>query len=110
MRSLLYLAVLLGCLACAGWLEPVLKVGVLARHRRVLRTIALVSVPFLAVDLAAVLAGWWWFDADLTVGLILPGGMPVEELLFFLVVPVCAILGFEAVRTVLRRIARTGER
>jgi hypothetical protein len=30
----------------------------------------------------------------------LPGGIPVEELLFFLVVPVCAVLAFEAVRTV----------
>ena len=27
-------------------------------------------------------------------------GMPIEELLFFLVVPVCAVLAFEAVRTV----------
>ena len=34
---------------------------------------------------------------------MLPGGLPVEELLFFVVVPVCAVLGFEAVRKVLRR-------
>ncbi|MEV0644378.1 lycopene cyclase domain-containing protein [Phytomonospora sp. NPDC050363] len=108
MRSLIYLGVLLGCLACAGWLEPVLKVGVLARHRRVLRTISLVAVPFLLIDVAAILAGWWWFDTGAVLGLVLPGGIPLEEVLFFLVVPVCAILGFEAVRTVLGRLGKAG--
>ena len=34
---------------------------------------------------------------------MLPGGLPLEELLFFLVVPVCAVLGFEAVRQVTGR-------
>jgi hypothetical protein len=31
---------------------------------------------------------------------VLPGGVPVEELLFFVVVPTCAVLAFEAVRRV----------
>ena len=31
-------------------------------------------------------------------GLLLPGRLPLEELLFFVVVPLCAILTFEAVR------------
>lgn len=106
MRQLIYMGVLLGCLVCAGWLEPVLKVRVLARHRRVLRTVSLVAVPFLVIDVAAVLAGWWWFDTGAVVGAILPGGIPVEEVLFFVVVPVCAILGFEAVRTVLGRLGK----
>jgi hypothetical protein len=30
----------------------------------------------------------------------LPGGIPLEEVLFFLVVPLCAVLAFEAVRRV----------
>ncbi|GIG64776.1 lycopene cyclase domain-containing protein [Phytomonospora endophytica] len=106
MRQLIYLGVLLGCLVCAGWLEPVLKTRVLARHRRVLRTIALVAIPFLLIDTAAILAGWWWFDGDAVIGAYLPGGVPLEEVLFFVVVPVCAILGFEAVRTVLGRLGK----
>ncbi len=32
--------------------------------------------------------------------MVLPGGLPVEEVLFFLVVPVAAVLTLEAVRTV----------
>ena len=54
-------------------------------------------------DLAAIAAGHWTFDPAQTTGILLPGGLPLDEVLFFLVVPICAVLGFEAVRAVLRR-------
>ncbi len=103
MRHLTYLGVLLGCLVGALWLEPILRVNVLRRWRRLLLTLLPVVVVFVAWDLAAIAAGHWTFDPAQTTGLLLPGGLPVEELLFFVVVPVCAVLGFEAVRAVLRR-------
>ncbi|NJC69745.1 lycopene cyclase domain-containing protein [Planosporangium thailandense] len=103
MRHLVYLGVLLGCLAGALWLEPVLRVGVLRRWRRLLLTLLPVVVVFTAWDLAAIAAGHWSFDPGQTTGVRLPGRLPLEELLFFVVVPVCAVLGFEAVRTVLAR-------
>ncbi|HEY7222449.1 MAG TPA: lycopene cyclase domain-containing protein [Micromonosporaceae bacterium] len=103
MGVLTYLAVLGGCLLAAGWLEPVLRVGVLRQWRRLVLTLVPVAAVFLAWDLAAVAAGHWSFDPDRVVGVWLPGGLPVEELLFFLVVPLCSVLGFEAVRKVLRR-------
>jgi lycopene cyclase domain-containing protein len=99
---LTYLGVLVGCLAAALWLEPVLRVGVLRRWRRLALTVLPVAVIFTAWDLAAISAGHWAFDPAQILGVRLPGGLPVEELLFFLVVPVCAVLGFEAVRGVLR--------
>jgi lycopene cyclase domain-containing protein len=102
-RHLIYLGVLLGCLAGALWLEPILRVGVLRRWRRLLLTLLPVVVVFTAWDLAAIAAGHWSFDPARTTGVLLPGRLPLEELLFFLVVPVCAVLGFEAVRTVLAR-------
>jgi lycopene cyclase domain-containing protein len=102
-RHFIYLGVLLGCLAGALWLEPILRVGVLRRWRRLLLTLLPVVVVFTAWDLAAIAAGHWTFDPAQTTGVLLPGGLPLEELLFFLVVPVCAVLGFEAVRTVLAR-------
>lgn len=101
MTHLTYLGVLLGCLAGALWLEPVLRVGVLRQRRRLLLTVLPVAAVFLLWDLAAVAAGQWTFDAGQLLGVRLPGGLPLEEVLFFLVVPVCAILGFEAVRKVL---------
>ena len=45
-------------------------------------------------------AGHWRFDPSRVVGLVLPGGIPLEELLFFLVVPLAAVLTLEAVLTV----------
>jgi lycopene cyclase domain-containing protein len=102
-----YLTVLVGCLVAALWLEPVLRVGVLRQWRRLLLTVAAVGVIFVAWDVAAIAAGHWWFDHGQVLGVWLPGGAPLEELLFFLVVPLCSVLGFEAVRTVL---ARRGQR
>jgi lycopene cyclase domain-containing protein len=100
-RHLVYLGVLLGCLIGALWLEPILRVGVLRQWRRLLLTLLPVVVVFTAWDLAAIAAGYWTFDAAQTTGVLLPGRLPLEEVLFFVVVPVCAVLGFEAVRTVL---------
>ena len=103
MRHLSYLFVLAGCLVAALWLEPVLKVNVLRRWRRLLLTLVPVVVVFVLWDLAAIAAGHWTFDPEQTTGVVFPGGLPLDEVLFFLVVPVCAVLGFEAVRAVLRR-------
>jgi lycopene cyclase domain-containing protein len=106
-RHFVYLGVLVGCLAGALWLEPILRVGVLRRWRKLLWTLLPVVAVFVAWDLWAIRAGHWTFDPAQTTGVRLPGGLPIEELLFFVVVPVCAILGFEAVRTVLARRRRS---
>jgi lycopene cyclase domain-containing protein len=102
MGRLTYLAVLAGCLFAAAWLEPVLKVRVFRRWRRLLLTLLPVVLVFALWDVAALAAGHWWLDPAQTTGVLLPAGLPLDELLFFVVVPVCSVLGFEAVRTVLR--------
>lgn len=102
MRQLTYLAVLAGCLVCALWLEPVLRVGVLRQVRRLALAVLPVAAVFIVWDLAAVHWRWWSFDSAQILGVRL-SALPIEEILFFLVVPVCAILGFEAVRKMLRR-------
>jgi lycopene cyclase domain-containing protein len=103
MTHLTYLAVLAGCLVGAVWLEPVLRVGVLRQWRRLLLTVVPVVLVFGGWDVAAIAARHWSYDRAQTTGVLLPGRLPLEELLFFVVVPVCAILGFEAVR---RRLGR----
>ena len=110
MRHLTYLLVLAGCLAGALWLEPVLRVGVLRQLRRLLLTILPVAAAFVAWDLLAIAAGHWTFDPAQLLGVVLPGGLPLEEVLFFLVVPLCAILGFEAVRQTLARFSGPADR
>jgi lycopene cyclase domain-containing protein len=100
-RHLTYLAVLAGCLAGALWLEPALRVRVLRQWRRLVLTLAPVVAVFVVWDLLAIAAGHWSFDPAQTTGVVFPGGLPLDELLFFVVVPICAVLGFEAVRKVL---------
>ena len=94
-----YLLVLLGCLLGTLPLELVLRVRVYARWRRLLLTLLPVVVVFVVWDALAIRAGHWSYDPRQTVGLVL-GNLPVEEVLFFLVVPVCSVLALEAVRVV----------
>jgi lycopene cyclase domain-containing protein len=103
LRHLTYLGVLAACLACALWLEPVLRVGVLRRWRRLVLALVPVVAVFVVWDIVAIAAGQWSYDPAQLVGITLPGRIPLEELLFFIVVPLCAVLGFEAVRKVMGR-------
>jgi lycopene cyclase domain-containing protein len=97
---LTYLALLVGCLVVTAPLEVLLRVRVYARWRRLLVAIVPEFVVFVAWVLYAIAAGHWDYSATRTLGLRLPGGIPVEEIGFFLVVPVCAVLALEAVRKV----------
>jgi len=99
---LVYLAVLAGCLLGTGWLELALRTRVYRRWLRLLLTLAPVLLVFLGWDEYAVGHGQWTFDPHRTTGLQVPGRVPVEEVLFFVVVPACAVLAYEAVRSVRR--------
>ncbi|HEU0238971.1 MAG TPA: lycopene cyclase domain-containing protein [Micromonosporaceae bacterium] len=100
MRHVTYLAVLVGCACGALWVEPVLHVNVLRRWRRLGLTVGVIVLLFGGWDVAAIAAGHWHYDQAWVTGLSLPGHLPIEELLFFIVVPSASILGFEAVRAV----------
>jgi len=97
--QLAYLLVLVFCLVGTAPLEVVLKTRVYARWSRLLLTLLPVVVVFVVWDVLAIRAGHWDYDPEQVTGLQL-GGLPLEELLFFLVIPVCAILTLEAVRAV----------
>ncbi|MEY2723010.1 MAG: hypothetical protein RIS57_917 [Actinomycetota bacterium] len=81
------------------WLEIFLKVGVLRRIKRVALSILPVATIFLIWDYYAVSQGHWWFDEKQVVGIYGPKGIPLEEFLFFIVVPLASLLTIEAVRT-----------
>ena len=88
--------VLLGCL----WLEVALRTRVLRRWKRLLLTWVPVMVLFVVWDLYAIAQGHWWFDPDRVLGVYLPGDLPLDEVLFFLVIPLASVLTIEAVRSV----------
>lgn len=103
MDRLQYVALMAACLVLTLPLEFVLGARVWRRPRRTLKAIAPAFGIFVAWDLWASHRGTWDFDERYTVGVRLPGGMVVEELMFFFVVPMCALLTFEAVRAVQSR-------
>ncbi len=102
MSHLLYLGVLGACLVVTLPLEVVLRARVYARWRRLLLTLAPVLVVFTGWDAYAISRHHWSYARHWTTGLRL-GSVPVEELAFFLVVPVCATLTYEAVALVRAR-------
>lgn len=95
-----YLALLAGCVVITLPLELAFRARVYARPRRLLLTVLPVFVAFVGWDESAVWRGQWSFDRRQTIGPWLPVGLPIEELLFFVVVPVCAVLTFEVVHRV----------
>ena len=81
------------------WLEIFLKVGVLKQFKRMVQTIAPVAFLFIAWDKYAINHGHWFFDRDQILGIYGPFCIPLEEYLFFIVVPIAALMTIEAVRT-----------
>ena len=84
----------------SAWLELYLKTGVLRRIKRVAISVLPISALFLAWDAYAIAQGHWFFDREQVVGIFGPAGIPLEEFLFFIVVPLAALMTIEAVRRV----------
>lgn len=94
-----YLLVLGACLLGTLPLELFLGVRVYRQWPRLLLTLIPVLAVFLTWDVFAIKAGQWSYDPRQLVGIFL-GDVPLEEVLFFLVIPTCAVLALEAVRRV----------
>ena len=97
-----YVAMLVFCLVGTLPLVVVYRLTVLRQLRRLALTVLVGGAPFLVWDLWATHAGQWRFDAGQT----LPwrvAGLPLEEVAFFVVIPLAAVLTFEAVTTLRAR-------
>jgi lycopene cyclase domain-containing protein len=97
-----YVAVLAFVVVGTAWLEVALRTRVYRRWRRLLVAVVPVVVVFSLWDLYAIARGHWTFDPSRVTGIVLPGSLPLDEVLFFIVVPVAAVLTLEAVRAVKR--------
>jgi len=99
---LAYVAVLGFILVGSGWLELAMRTRVYSKWRRLLLSIIPVVLVFSMWDLYAIAQGHWSFDWAHVTGVVFSGGLPLDEVLFFIVVPIAAILTLEAVRSVKR--------
>jgi len=100
-----YLALMAACLLVTLPLELVLKAGVYRRPRRWLAAVLPVFLVFNLWDWLAIRRGHWSYSSTYTTGVEL-AGLPLEELVFFLVVPTCALLTYQAVTRLLPSRAR----
>jgi len=95
-----YVSVLVFVILGSIWLEVFLRSRVLRRPKRLLLAIGPVLLPFLIWDAYAISQGHWYFDESRILGVYLPADIPLDELLFFIVIPFASILTLEAVRSV----------
>ena len=92
-----YLVMLLFTMVGSWWLEWAFRIRVLRRIRFTLMTIIPVSIFFLLWDWFAITSEHWNFDYSQMLAITGPFNIPLEEYLFFIVVPLAIILTYEGV-------------
>jgi lycopene cyclase domain-containing protein len=96
-----YLLLMGACVLITLPLEFLFGARVWRRPRRLLAALAVPLVIFMVWDLVAIARDHWTYNAEYVTGWELPGNLPIEELVFFVVIPICGLLTYEAVRQVL---------
>lgn len=105
MGRLEYVTLLGLCVLATLPLELLLHVRVYRQAKRLALALACTGAVFVTWDLVGARLGHWDYNPRRTTGLGLLG-LPLEEYLFFAVIPLCAILGYEAVRATLPDVSR----
>ena len=97
-----YLLLMAACLLITLPLEFVLGARVYRRAAGLAFAVIPVVIIFSVWDIVGILRDHWSYSARFTTGWKLIFGMPIEELVFFIVVPICGLLTYEAVGQMLR--------
>jgi lycopene beta-cyclase len=104
-----YLLLMAACLLITLPLELVLGARVYRRVTALAFAIIPVVIIFSVWDLVGIWRDHWSYSARFTTGVKLIFGMPIEELVFFIVVPICGLLTYEAVGQMLRVVRRRSQ-
>ncbi len=96
-----YLLLMGACIVLTLPLEFVFGARVWRRPRRLLAALVPTVLVFSVWDIIAIARDHWSYSDRYTTGWLLPDVLPVEELVFFVVIPVCGLLTLEAVRRIL---------
>lgn len=100
-----YLALMGLCVVVTLPLEFVFAARVYRRPLRLIAVLIPVAVLFSAWDILGIARGHWSYNPAFLSGIHLLAGMPLEELVFFLVVPTCGLLTYAAVGHVLAAVS-----
>jgi lycopene cyclase domain-containing protein len=91
--------VLLGCILGSGWLEFLLRTRVYRRTFRLILSVFPVVIVYVLWDAYAIAQGHWTFDSRFITNIKIVLNVPLDEVAFFVVIPICAILTLEGVRS-----------
>jgi lycopene cyclase domain-containing protein len=92
-----YLFVLAACVVITAPLE-LFGSGVYRRARQAAAALLPVAAVFIVWDLVAIAADVWTYNPRFITGIGFPQ-VPIEEMLFFVVIPLCGLLTYNAVET-----------
>ena len=98
-----YLLLMAACAVGTLPLEWAFRARVYRQPGRLVRALWLPFVVFVVWDALAIARGHWTFSPRYTTGWHIPFDVPVEELTFFVVIPICALLSYESVRRIVKR-------
>jgi lycopene cyclase domain-containing protein len=92
-----YFMVLAGCFVIPFILSFSKKLDFYKYPLRLVLSLGIPFVLFIAWDTAASARGHWSFNPEYTIGLKILN-LPLEEILFFLIIPFCGIFTWECVK------------
>jgi lycopene cyclase domain-containing protein len=95
-ESFHYLLVLLFISICAVGVNFGFKLNISRSLKIFLKTDLLILSVYLIWDFWAVSKGSWYFDSNQILGLKIFGQLPIEEILFFVIVPLMSVLTYLA--------------
>ncbi|MCX6457021.1 MAG: lycopene cyclase domain-containing protein [Actinobacteria bacterium] len=96
MENLNYAYVLFFVTICAIGVNFGFKLQISKKLKLFLFTDSLILVTYLIWDFWAVSKGSWFFDSNQILGIMLLGKLPIEEVLFFIIVPLMSVLTYLA--------------
>ena len=105
MQQLNYLGVLAFIGACAIFITLTFRIRVKKFWKIFLATDLLILAIYLAWDYWAIYQGNWYFDTEQILDVYLFGKIPVEEILFFIIVPLTTLLTYLALTKITKWIA-----
>jgi lycopene cyclase domain-containing protein len=95
-----YLIVMGLCLFVTVPLEFALHVRVWRQPGRLARAVVPTAVIFSLWGIGAIDRHHWGFNHQYTIARRLPGRLPIEEVLYFVAIPIFGLLAYEAVRRI----------
>ncbi|AOP54811.1 lycopene beta-cyclase subunit alpha [Brevibacterium aurantiacum] len=105
MSAFEYLLLMGACLLITLPLELLFSARVYRRPKLLIGSLIPIILIFSLWDIIAIDRDHWTYNQQFVTGIHI-GNLPLEELVFFIVIPICALLSYEAVGTVLKFVAK----